>query len=74
MAQFDRNTIKAMQTALDDVCSHIPQKSVEARRFVASKMLECAGNGNRSRGALLAAGRRAVIDQFGSIEAVRRQL
>jgi hypothetical protein len=74
MSRFDLKTTRAMQSVLEEVCSHIPKQSSESRTFVASKILECAGDGNTSRDALLAAGRQAVIERFGSIDALRRSL
>jgi urease gamma subunit len=71
MSKFDAETIAAMQSVLREVCSHIPAQSTEARSFVAAKILECAKNGKQSHDLLLDAGRRAVIDQFGNLEAVR---
>jgi hypothetical protein len=71
MHEFKIDTIKAMQTILEEVCRHIPSNSSAARTFVATKILECAGSGDQTYEGLLAAGRRAVIDQFGNIDAVR---
>ncbi len=70
MKTFDRETIEAMRTVLEEVCSHIPADSTSARSFIASRILECAGTGEHSYGGLLSAGRRAVIDQFGGVDAV----
>jgi urease gamma subunit len=42
----------------------------EARTLVAAKILECASNGNQSHDLLLDAGRLAVIDQSGNVDAV----
>ncbi|MFL6815467.1 MAG: hypothetical protein ACJ8EK_15670 [Bradyrhizobium sp.] len=72
MSKFDPETVAAMRSVLEEVCSHIPARSTAARSFVASKILECASNGNQSHDVLLDAGRRAVIDQFGNLDAVRR--
>jgi hypothetical protein len=66
MHEFKIDTIKAMQTILEEVCRHIPSNSSAARTFVATKILECAGSGDQTYEGLLAAGRRAVIDLFGS--------
>ena len=66
MSKFDPETVAAMRSVLEEVCSHIPARSTAARSFVAAKILECASNGNQSHDLLLDAGRRAVIDQFGS--------
>jgi hypothetical protein len=71
MSKFDPETITLMRSVLKEVCSHIPAHSSTARTFIASRILECASSGNRSHDQLMDAGRRAVIDQFGSIDAVR---
>ena len=71
MSKFDTETIAAMRTVLEEVCSHIPRQSTAARALVATRILECASAGNRSYNCLLDAGRRAVIDQFGDVDAVR---
>ena len=73
MSDFGSDTIGVMRTVLDEVCSHIPRTSTDARTFVASRILECASKGDRSYDGLLRAGRRAVIEKFGTIEAVRTQ-
>jgi len=72
MEQFDRVTVTAMRAALDDVCRHIPSQSTSVRAFVATRILESARNGERSLDGLKRAGRRAVIDQFGSTDAAIR--
>jgi len=69
--ELDKKTVKAMQKAHDEVCRHIPSASVEARSLVGSRILECAQQGERTHAGLLAAGRRAVIDQFGTVDAFR---
>ena len=74
MNQFGSETITKMRTVLEEVCSHIPQTQTSARTFVASQILECASSGEETYDGLLAAGRRAVIDQFGSVDAVRSAL
>jgi hypothetical protein len=72
MNKFDTRTVELMRSVLEEVCSHIPAGATEARTFVAAKILECARRGNQGRDHLLETGRRAVIEQFGSIAAVRR--
>lgn len=69
--RFDKTTISAMRTVLEEVCSHIPTNAVAARTVIAVKILDCASNGERSYEGLRAAGRRAVIDQFGNVDVVR---
>jgi hypothetical protein len=71
MNQFDPTTINAMRTVLDEVCSHVPAASVEARTYVASRILECASRGDRTYQGLLSAGRRAAIEQFGTIDGAK---
>jgi hypothetical protein len=74
MNQFGSKTIVTMRTVLEEVCGHIPANSTSARAFIASQILKCASSGEESYDGLMAAGRRAVIDQFGSIDAVRAGL
>jgi len=70
MNRFNSETIAAMQSVLEEVCSHIPAQSTGVRVFVAVKLLECAGQGGHSYDRLLNAGRRAVTDQFANLGAV----
>ncbi|WP_245310701.1 MULTISPECIES: hypothetical protein [Bradyrhizobium] len=74
MNKFDPDTVVAMRAALDEVCSHIPAESISARRFVASRILECAGRGVTDFDDLRTAGRRAVLDRFASVDAARSML
>ena len=74
MKQFDSQTVMAMRAALDEVCRHIPANSNSARTFVASRILECASNGEQTYDALMLAGRRAVLDRFADVESVRVML
>ena len=62
MSKFDADTVAAMRSALQEVCSHLPAKSTAARTFVASRILECASKGSQTPDLLLDAGRRAVIE------------
>jgi hypothetical protein len=71
MRQFEPKIITAMLTVFEEVCSHVPSDATSARAFVAGRILECASNGERTHDGLLAAGRRAVIEQFGTVEAIR---
>jgi hypothetical protein len=71
MNQFGGTTVSTMRTVLEEVCVHIPQNSTSARVFIASQILKCATAGEESYEGLLAAARRAVIDQFGNVDAVR---
>jgi hypothetical protein len=74
MNQFDSKTIVTMRSVLEEVCSHIPANSNSARSFIASQILKCASSGEETYEGLLAAGRRAVIDRFGTVGAVRSAL
>jgi hypothetical protein len=71
MNSFNSETITVMRTVLEEVCSHLPSNSTSARSFVASRILECASKGDKTYDGLLAAGRRAVLDQFGNVDVVR---
>jgi hypothetical protein len=61
--KFDSKTVAAMRSVLEEVCSHIPPTASSTRTFVASRILECASTGEESYDGLLAAARRAVLDQ-----------
>jgi hypothetical protein len=74
MNQFDQATVAVMRAALEEVCKHIPAGSTGARAFVATRILESAHSGDRSLDALMRAGRRAVIDRFGSTNAAMKAL
>ena len=74
MNQFGSTTITTMRSVFNEVCSRIPPNSTSARVFVASQILKCASTGEQSYDDLLAAGRRAVIEQFGDVDAVRKGL
>jgi hypothetical protein len=73
MNQYCSKTITTMRSVLEEVCSHMPASSTSARVFIASQLLKCASAGEESYEGLLAAGRRAVIDQFGNVDAVRSE-
>jgi hypothetical protein len=60
MTQFDSETISALRTVLDDVCSHLPVNSTTARTFVAVRILECARRGEQTYDGLKEAGREAL--------------
>ena len=68
---FNLQTVTTMRTALDAVCLHIPPNSTAVRVFVASRILECATGGEETYDGFLTAGRRAVTDQFGNVDAFR---
>jgi hypothetical protein len=60
---FDRRTLAAMEMALDRACEGlgVAREQHDARRYIASKILECALRGERTRGALTEAGRVAAM-------------
>ena len=74
MKHFCSDTVNIMRAVLDDVCSHLPRNSTSARTFIASRILECASKGERTYDGLLRAARLAVIEQFGTVEAIRKRL
>ena len=60
MTQLDSETLSAMRTVLDDVCSHLPANSTTARTFVASQILACARSGEHTYDGLKEAAREAL--------------
>jgi hypothetical protein len=60
---FDRRTLAAMEVALDRACEGlgVAREQHDARRYIASKILECALRGERTRDALTEAGRLAAM-------------
>jgi hypothetical protein len=65
--QFDRRTMAAMEVALDRACERWPDGGEHVRRKrVAESIIRCAKTGNRSLGALIMAGERAVVRTPGS--------
>src|SRR5438477_12558974 len=60
---FDRRTLAAMEFALDRACDGlgVASEQHDARRYIASKILECALRGERTRDALTEAGRGAAM-------------
>ena len=61
---FGPRMVANMEIALERACKFLPagNDGHEARRYVASKILECAKSGNGSVRALTAAGRAAAIE------------
>ena len=61
---FGPRMVANMEIALEEACKFLPvdNDGHEARRYVASKILECAKSGNGSVRALTAAGRAAAIE------------
>jgi hypothetical protein len=58
LIEFDQNTIANMTAALDFVCKNIPPErdSVELRKRIAGKLMECAREGRHSFAELQQAG------------------
>jgi len=65
---FGPRMVANMEIALERPCEYLPvgNDAHEARRHVASKILECAATGNGTVRALTAAGRTAAIELHGS--------
>jgi hypothetical protein len=61
---FGPKMLANMEIALERACKFLPvdNNGHEARRYVASKILECAERGKGTVGALTAAGRAAAIE------------
>jgi len=60
---FDRRTLAKMEVALESACSVLTVgQQHEARRHIASRIMECAERGERNREALIAAGRIAASE------------
>ncbi len=61
---FGPRMVANMEIALEGACKFLPvgNDGHEARRYIASKILECAERGNGSVRALTAAGRAAAIE------------
>jgi hypothetical protein len=57
---FDRPTTSLLRAVLDEVCSEVSRSETTTRTHVASKLLECAGRGERSIEDLRDAGRQAL--------------
>jgi len=54
---FDRRTLANMEIALERACAVLSAGAEKhrARRHIASRIVQCAGSGNRTLGALTAA-------------------
>ena len=61
---FDQRTLANMEVALERACTTLPigREQHEARRHIASKILECAETGDRTLGGLTAAGCAAATE------------
>ena len=68
MDGFGPRTLANMGIALERACEFLPvgNEGHAARRYVASKIRECAERGNGTVRALTAAGRAAAIELHGS--------
>jgi hypothetical protein len=71
MKQYDDQTVAAMRAALEEVCAHVPISATSARTIVASGILKRASKGDATFDDFRNAGRRAILDQFASVEAGR---
>ena len=62
--RFDSRTLANMEVALDRACKILPAGSErhEARRHIASRILQCANGGDVTLGGLTEAGRAATTD------------
>ena len=61
---FDRRTLANMEVALERACESLGPESNQhdARRHIASKIVECAASGDRTLGGLTDAGRAAASE------------
>ena len=68
---FDDRTMANMEVALDRACQRLADDNCqhEARRYIASKILQCAESGDRTLHGLTRAGYRAAADISNSIAA-----
>jgi hypothetical protein len=63
---FDRKTLVAMEIALDRACESLgfAKERHDARSHIATKILECALQGDRTLGGLTEAGRVAAMQML----------
>lgn len=61
---FDSRTLANMEVALERACAVLAVGSdqYDARRYIAAKILECAGSGDKSLSGLTEAGRIAATE------------
>ena len=73
---FDPRTLANMEVALERACKLIGMDSEEhwARRHIASKIVECAENGDGTLGGLTKAGRLAATELCAARRALRGRL
>jgi len=64
IGSFDARTLANMEVALERACQVLANGSEQhvARRHIASKILECAENGDKTLGGLTKAGRAAASE------------
>ncbi|KRR10519.1 hypothetical protein [Bradyrhizobium valentinum] len=72
---FDRRTMARMEVALERACLLLPTGSEKhnARRIVASKIIECANRGETSLSRLSEAGYAAAMQLSSSAQSVRKK-
>jgi hypothetical protein len=60
--EFDDRTMANMEVALEQACHHFPAKldQHEARKFIASSILQCVQSGDRTLRGMTRAGYRAA--------------
>jgi hypothetical protein len=68
---FDQRTLANMEVALERACKvlAIGSEQHEARRHIASRILECAEGGDRTLGGLTEAGRAAASELSAALTA-----
>jgi hypothetical protein len=72
---FDRRTIAKMEVALERACLLLPAGSEEhnARRIIASKLIECANRGDVSLSRLTEVGYAAAMQLTASAQSAREK-
>ena len=72
---FDRRTIAKMEVALERACLLLPAGSEEhdARRIIASKIIECAHRGDATLSRLTEVGYAAAMQLGASAQSVRKK-
>ncbi|KRR11627.1 hypothetical protein [Bradyrhizobium valentinum] len=72
---FDRRTMARMEVALERACLLLPtgREKHNARRIVASKIIECANRGETSLSRLSEAGYAAAMQLSSSAQSVRKK-
>lgn len=64
LERFNERTLANMEVALTRACESLPEGSDghEARRYIASRIIECAEGGDPSLGGLTKAGHAAALE------------